>query len=117
MTTGAPAAGWGWPQAGAERHELCRELVPEASTPITVDVKPAKGAAPKDCFPNVDGVLARDGGRRELGWKLVENLPGVLLEAEFHAVWVDDAGRRRDVTPSKSVTAAVGPRRAFGSAW
>lgn len=101
MTTGTRADGWGWPRASAELKKLCRELVPEASTPVTVGVKPAKGAAHKDCFPNVDGVVARDGGHRELGWKLVENLPGVLLEAEFHAIWVDDAGRRRDVTPSE----------------
>jgi hypothetical protein len=34
--------------------------------------------------------------------QLWETLPGVMIEAEFHAVWIDAAGNRRDVTPKES---------------
>lgn len=47
----------------------------------------------------MDRLIAEHGGGVEYGWQLWETLPTVLLEAEFHAIWVDANGNRRDVTP------------------
>jgi hypothetical protein len=53
-----------------------------------------------DCFPNVDKLIGQYGGSIEHGWLLWEALPGLLLSAEFHAIWIDSKGNRREVTPS-----------------
>jgi hypothetical protein len=49
-----------------------------------------------------DGVrdkIRADGGSIRFGWRLRE-WPGVLLTAEFHAVWVDPDGTLVDITPA-----------------
>jgi hypothetical protein len=49
-----------------------------------------------------DGVRAKigkHGGSIQFGWRLRE-WPGVLLTAEFHAVWVDPEGTLVDITPA-----------------
>lgn len=40
--------------------------------------------------------VAADGGRCVFGWAIWE-FPGVLIEAEFHAVWEGDDGTQLDV--------------------
>ena len=50
------------------------------------------GAALDDCFPLVECMVAREGGRLVLGWALWER-PGFLIEAELHAVWQQPQGR------------------------
>lgn len=61
---------------------------------------PAPNALPAECFPNVQKMVARKGGELVLGWHLWE-LPGLLLEAEFHGVWRKPSGILVDVTPQR----------------
>ncbi|HVS86382.1 MAG TPA: hypothetical protein VHD91_12200 [Gaiellaceae bacterium] len=49
----------------------------------------------------MEAVVAAHGGTLEYGWLLWETIPNVLLEAEFHSVWVTPKGIRRDVTPKE----------------
>lgn len=64
---------------------LCNELAPGA-TPLAVNCDPQHDAKANDCFALVDSFVQSRGGERVIGWALWE-MPNVLLEAEFHAVW------------------------------
>lgn len=64
---------------------LCRELAPGID-PLVIDSHPDSSAPQDDCFAQVDGHVQRHGGERVIGWALWE-MPGTLLEAEFHSVW------------------------------
>ena len=77
---------------------LCEELAP-GGAPVLVPVNPAPRATVNDCFPTVARVVDDHGGGAEYGWVLWETLPGVMIEAEFHAIWKSDSGNRVDVTP------------------
>lgn len=48
---------------------------------------------PNDCTGNVQSVIEIHGGTVQYGWQLWETWRGVLLEGEFHAIWVDEHGR------------------------
>jgi hypothetical protein len=76
---------------------FCEELVP-GQIPVPVRIAPPKGATLDECVENVKSVVEFNDGSIEYGWMLWER-PGVMLEAEFHAVWVRPSGSRLDVTP------------------
>ena len=61
-------------------------------------VHPEPDAAVNGCFSNVRAKSERDGGRMLCGWQLWE-WPQVLVEAEFHAVWLSPQGRMEEITP------------------
>ncbi len=84
----------------SEVRELCGRLVP-GEIPVILQVDAPAWAEPNECTSNVARVIESHGGGLEYGWQLWETLPGVMVEAEFHAVWIDDAGRRHDVTPKE----------------
>ena len=65
--------------------ELCNELA-AGSTPEIVECTPDSDAPANDCFMQVEAHVKRNGGERVIGWALWE-MPHVMLEAEFHAVW------------------------------
>ena len=64
---------------------FCREVVAGA-TPVRVPCAPDARAQQMDCFETVDQRVRTEGGSRLLGWAIWE-IPGMLIEAEFHAVW------------------------------
>jgi hypothetical protein len=78
---------------------LCRELV-EAEEPRFLPVAPIPDADPNDCFPVVERYVAQQGGSVCYGWQIWE-WPGVMIEAEFHAVWRSPIGELHDVTPKR----------------
>lgn len=82
-----------------EVRSLCERLVP-GEIPHVLKVNPPPGAKPDDCIGNVQSVIETHGGSVEYGWRLWETLPSLMIEAEFHAVWIDTEGRRHDVTPT-----------------
>ena len=84
-------------QVSSKLADLCAFLAPGIE-PTYVVVRPIEGAPTNECFPLVDATVLRDGGRSMLGWSLWE-LPGVFVEAEFHAVWASPTGDLIDVTP------------------
>lgn len=61
-------------------------------------VQPEANAVVSECFPNVEAKVAVAGGRMLCGWQIWE-WPHVLVEAEFHAVWVSPEGEFIDITP------------------
>lgn len=66
--------------------------------PVYVAVDPQADAKENDCFVNVERKVKDAGGTCQYGWVIWE-WEGVMLEAEFHAIWVSQDGKRLDVTP------------------
>ncbi|HEX8211540.1 MAG TPA: hypothetical protein VF584_15315 [Longimicrobium sp.] len=79
-------------------RELCRELSP-AAHPQYLQVTPEQGAQADDSFGIVERHVERHGGSVRYGWRIWE-WPGVMIEAEFHAVWEDAAQQLHDLTPA-----------------
>ena len=78
---------------------LCSRLVPDG-VPIYVSVHPEHDAEIEDCFVNVARKVNREGGTILHGWQIWDWV-GVLVEAEFHAIWVSPDGANVDLTPKK----------------
>lgn len=76
---------------------FCKEVEP-AAEPAVVRRLSIAGEAEKNCFPIVNRQVTESGGRFVLGWAIWEH-PGVMLEAELHAVWEHPEGRLIDITP------------------
>lgn len=84
----------------AKVDELCGQLVP-GGRPDTLEVRAPTGMQPLDCIGNVEKMIEQHGGKAVYGWSLLETLPDVMMEAEFHAVWRGQKGLVRDVTPKQ----------------
>lgn len=92
------------------------DSVVRGAEPVYLDVQPEADAIVHECFPNVQAKVARDGGQMLCGWQLWE-WPNVLVEAEFHVVWVSPAGEMIDITPKpegeKRILFVPDPRRRY----
>jgi hypothetical protein len=77
--------------------ELCQGLVPDVR-PMRVSVRPIRGARYLECFGNVQEKIKVSGGGIQHGWVIGE-WPGIIVEAEFHAIWKDANGAYECVTP------------------
>jgi hypothetical protein len=66
--------------------------------PVFVFVRDTEGHKVADCFYNVRRKIEKDGGSIQYGWNVWE-LPGYIIEGEFHAVWVNHNGEYVDITP------------------
>lgn len=66
--------------------------------PERIPVRPVPEASAGECFPNVSRHVERAGGAVVYGWALWE-WPNILVEAEFHSVWLNE-GILRDITPN-----------------
>jgi SEC-C motif len=78
---------------------LCRKISPNQQ-PIFVPVKPWRRACASLCFYNTRDKVAQDGGSVQYGWIIWET-PGVLIEAEFHAIWISPQTEYIDITPKE----------------
>lgn len=94
---------------------FCRFVV-KRQKPLTVPLQPMPGQAQRDCFAIVEKQVASLGGQRLLGWAIWE-LPGVFLQAEFHAIWGSPSGELLDLTPRpfpcRSITFIRDPHREY----
>jgi hypothetical protein len=79
---------------------FCRSLLPGGEL-MRVPVNPPGWAEPEYCTDNVRMMIERHGGRAQSGWRIMESLPHVLLEAEFHVIWISPDGEALDVTPRR----------------
>lgn len=77
--------------------QFCAQTV-QCEPPAPVRTQPMEGEAQRDCFLTVEKQVARLGGERVIGWAIWE-VPGVFVEAEFHAVWRSPEGEMLDITP------------------
>ena len=86
-------------------HRLVARVSPGAHVQID-----GRGAEPdavvNECFPNVDAKIARHGGRMLCGWQVWE-WPHVMIEAEFHAIWVSPADEWVEITPKPGGEARI----------
>jgi len=76
--------------------KFCKEVNP-TTNPIFVNVIPIKDAI-YGCYGNVENHIKKNGGRIEYGW-IIWEVPEIYLEAEFHAVWVNNEEEYIDITP------------------
>lgn len=86
-------------------RRLSETVVPGAEL-VYVPVRPEAGAVVNECFPNVQAKIAHADGHMLCGWQLWE-WPHVLVEAEFHAVWVTPEGDMVDITPKPEGEARI----------
>lgn len=71
----------------------------EATTPPEYVIsRPNQSEIENECFPMVDEYIAKNQGEKVLGWAIWE-LPGLFIEAEFHAVWKSPEGELIDLNP------------------
>jgi len=76
---------------------LCRSIC-ASQEPMYVKHGPESYAQVDECFPAIDRKVQECGGKVHYGWQIWE-WPGVLLEAEFHAVWLSPEHELVDITP------------------
>lgn len=74
--------------------------------PRFLPVRPEPWSVPNDCHFNVAEKVRRSGGRSRHGW-IIWEMPRVMLEAEFHAVWVSESGEMLDVTPKRDAERTI----------
>lgn len=79
---------------------LCNKLVPNGQ-PVELQVEATAHSIELDCMENVSKQIKKQGGSIQYGWQIWETLPGVMIEAEFHAVWVDEKNELHDITPKQ----------------
>lgn len=84
-------------QITSEVRSFCNQIV-EKSIPFYLPVEPDSKSLKLECFPNVETFITKNGGSIQYGWRIGE-WSGIMLEAEFHAVWRSPNGNYRDVTP------------------
>ena len=83
-------------------HNVKRMIWRIGSTeePVYLDVKTEPFAEVAECFSSVKEKVRRDGGSMQLGWQIWQ-IPDIMIEAEFHAVWKSPDGELIDITPKK----------------
>jgi len=87
------------PRADSQGAVKIREILKTGTQYNEVGSAKIDDAIPMDCFINVDKAIQQGGGEIVYGWQIWETLPGVMMEAEFHAVWKNPDGTMYDVTP------------------
>lgn len=92
-------------EIGPALSSLCDLLAPDTS-PFYVDVVPLHNAPANECFSVVETYVGHQGGVRVLGWSLSE-MPGLFVEAEFHAVWRSSNGDYLDIAPKLHPTERI----------
>jgi hypothetical protein len=78
-------------------RNFCKEI-DSTTNPLFVPVEPKPSCEINDCFNNVERQIKRNNGNKQHGW-IIWEIPDIFLEAEFHAVWVDESGKYIDITP------------------
>lgn len=75
---------------------FCKEIN-ASNEPFFVKVIPYEESEYQECFSNVENYIKKYGGRLQQGWTIWE-IPKKFIEAEFHAIWVDDDGDHIDIS-------------------
>jgi hypothetical protein len=79
----------------ADVRQLCKHIGFE-SQPIFIQVQTRHDAESGECFAATTKQVSEFGGSCVYGW-LIWEWPGILIEAEFHAVWKKPDGELIDV--------------------
>ena len=78
--------------------KFCKEKIDPTTTPVFLELVPVGDCMLGDCFGNVENYVKNNGGRIQYGW-IIWEIPNFFLEAEFHAVWINEDGEYIDITP------------------
>lgn len=77
------------------------EKLDTGTSPVFLDVTPESYAQINECVAAVQQKISEEGGEEKLGWQIWA-IPGVMIiEAEFHSVWVSPTGEMKDITPKQ----------------
>lgn len=80
--------------------DLCKSITKDIE-PFYLNTEQENDSLLMECTENVYKKIKSEGGTVQYGWQIWETLSGVLIEAEFHAVWVDLNGCMHDITPKE----------------
>lgn len=83
----------------SEIQKLCFQL-DATESPVYVYVSPDPDCDRGDCYNNVQRKVDACSGRSQHGWN-IRVWPNVLLDAQFHAVYVTPEGGLVDLTPNQ----------------
>lgn len=83
--------------SASHARAFCASLVADTA-PLITPCRPLLNKPYNDCFNVVSEQVTSHGGQQIIGWAIWE-LPGVFIEAEFHAVWQSPEGELLDVVP------------------
>lgn len=99
----------------SEIRALCTRLGCSPD-PVYVRVETHHNAQENDCFVDIEKYQKDHGGDRVIGWQIWE-WPGVMVEAEFHAIWRSPSGDLLDVSYKadceKQILFAADPVRTY----
>jgi hypothetical protein len=76
---------------------FCKSITPD-STPEYIMVCPDDNSMENKCFDNVYRRIRSNSGKMVLGWGIAK-IRNLYLEAECHAIWMTDTGKKVDITP------------------
>jgi hypothetical protein len=68
--------------------------------PLRIPVKTADFSIQNQCFFNVKKYCELYGGDIKYGWRIRFPYPKIMIEAEFHAVWLSNSGELIDISKS-----------------
>jgi hypothetical protein len=85
--------------------QFCADVSPD-ERPVLARSLPRMGVVANECFANARAHVDRWGGSVVLGWAIWE-VRGLMLDAEFHAMWRSKGGALVDVNPRPSHDADV----------
>ena len=77
--------------------DFCAEIDP-TNRPVFVSVRPVKDVRFNYCLTDVPPYSRKWGGNTLFGW-IISECRNVLLEAEFHACWLNPENELIDITP------------------
>lgn len=80
----------------SEVRRLCKHMG-FSTEPVFIQVNARADAISGECFDTTAKQVIEHGGSSVFGW-LIWEWPGILIEAEFHAVWQKPDGTLLDVT-------------------
>ncbi len=85
-----------------EEEELRNRLGSQVDA-IEVPIRSRPESKSSHCYQNVKRQIAQSGGTMICGWKINE-VQGLYVEAEYHAIWQSLNGELVDVTPNYNDT-------------
>ncbi|MBN2313371.1 MAG: hypothetical protein JXM79_05540 [Sedimentisphaerales bacterium] len=83
--------------------KFCKEL-DSSGQPVFVRIELEPDAERVECIRNVHKKIMRDGGQIRFGWAIWE-IPNIMIEAVYHAIWISPQGEPIDITPKKQENA------------
>lgn len=80
--------------------DFCTKLPGVVVNPVYVFVSPKSDSVVNECFVNVENIVKKYGGKSVFGWQIWE-FYGVMIEAEFHSIWLTPENKLIDITPKQ----------------